>query len=95
MKSALLLTFILVLLTLPCQAETTQGAMSIGLGHLTTFADANTIVQLSGGVDMPLSKSLNLTSAPCLRDGCGGLMLVQEPRFGHRVTGASEWKSIT
>src|SRR5262249_60468377 len=51
--------FILVWFALPCKAETAQGAMSIGLGYLTTFADANTIVQLSGGVDVPLSKSLN------------------------------------
>ena len=59
MKSGVLLTFILVLLARPCKAETTQGAMSIGLGYLTTFADANAIVQLSGGVDVPVSKSLN------------------------------------
>jgi hypothetical protein len=50
MKSALFLTFTLVLLALPCKAETTQGAMSIGLGYLTTFANANTIVQLSGAL---------------------------------------------
>src|SRR5262245_51543871 len=59
MKSALLLAFILVLLAPPCEAETTQGAMSIGLGSLTTFADANTIAQPSGGIDVPLSKSLS------------------------------------
>src|SRR5436190_3325787 len=50
----------MVAVAAPCQAETTQGAVSIGLGYLTTFAYANTIVQFSGSVDVPVSKSVSV-----------------------------------
>lgn len=47
-------------MAIPCNAQTTEGAISLGLGGLMNFRATGLIVQPSGGLDVPVAGSFGV-----------------------------------